>query len=141
LRPGRGAGDLVSLGVHALSVRNIVAFLKLMPGGSAGVASNLGPADEAGRAADYGAGAGVPGGRANRRAQRRPCRRSHNSAGGEVLIGGLTRRRPADLRLSPLPACSIIGLEYLERLSRAGKRSYAGACRHGCASRDHGYDG
>jgi hypothetical protein len=77
-------------------------------------------------------------GRADQRTDPGACQRSHRGSGGEVLIGGLARRRSAYLLLSPLPARIIISLEYLERLSGAGHRGDGRAGGHRCASPEQG---
>ena len=135
------AGDHVPLRVHALLIGNVVAPLERIPGICALVAPDSGPGEEAGRTADCCTGTRVTPHRAEGRTEPCACKSPDCCSRNGVLIGGPTGRRSADLLLRPLPARRIIGLEYLERLSRAGHHRDARARGYGGASSEQRGEG
>jgi len=105
--------DLVSLCIHALLIDHIVSPLDFPPGRVGRAGCDCGTAEETGRGPNCGTGTRVAGGSADRRAQSCTHHRPNHRAAGKILIDRVIRCC-SSLLSSPLPAGTVISLEYLE---------------------------
>jgi hypothetical protein len=129
--------DLVSLGIHALLIGNVIAPLELITGHRPNVAAHCRSADQTSRSANRGAGPCITRGSSYRHSESSPNDCTEHRSTSSTLIERLARRCSSDLLLSPLSAKSVIRHEYVEGLSRSWEHRNRGACRYRCTSAQH----